>query len=91
MHVGFVADKVALRQVSLFSSKFLGFILSISSQQGSMLNHLGMKNRPVGGRSSETQPHPIDMNKMSCERIRICLSILSTDASLPSFPRGDIL
>jgi hypothetical protein len=52
LRVGFVVDKVALRQV------FLRFILLsvivITPWLSVLTYHLGMSNRPVGGRNSET-------------------------------------
>jgi hypothetical protein len=59
--VGFVVDKVAMGQ---FSLRVLQFLLSISFHHGSPCSYIicGMNNRPTGGRSSETQCHPIDMN-----------------------------
>jgi hypothetical protein len=51
--VGFVVDKV-----------FFCVPLSISFHRGFPGSFItwGTKNRPVGGRSSETSYHPIDMN-----------------------------
>jgi hypothetical protein len=47
-----------------FSQNSLVF-LSISFYHGSPYSYIswGMNNRRVGGRSSETSPHPIDMSK----------------------------
>jgi hypothetical protein len=54
--VGFVVDIVELG-VLLFS-------LSVSFHRGSPYSYItwAMNNRPVGGRSSEKEPHPVDMN-----------------------------
>jgi hypothetical protein len=58
--VGFVADKVALEQVFL---RVLRFPLPVSFHRGfSILTVWGKTNRLVGGCSSETLSHPIDMN-----------------------------
>jgi hypothetical protein len=49
-----------------FFSKFFGFSLSISFHLGSHSYIIcGMNSRPVGGCSSETQSHPIDMNMIN--------------------------
>jgi hypothetical protein len=63
VHVGFVIDKVALRQVFL-TQEFFSFPLSVSLYHGSLCSYIiwGMNNRPIGGHSSETQSHPIYMN-----------------------------
>jgi len=63
--VGFVVDKVVLGhgflRVLLFSSvNIIPLWLSIFI--------CGMNNRPVGGRSSETSSHPIDMNNNNIQR-----------------------
>jgi hypothetical protein len=60
-HVRFIVDKVALGQIFC---KFFGFPLSISIHRGSPHSYiiLGMNNRPVGDRSSETSSHLMDMN-----------------------------
>jgi hypothetical protein len=59
--VKFVVDKEALGQVSLLLLRF--FSVSIISQLLSMLiSHMGINNKFVGGLSSETYSHPIDMN-----------------------------
>jgi hypothetical protein len=59
--VGFVVDKVAARQP--FSPSTLVFpcpyYSTVALHTG--IYHLGMNNRPVSDRSSETQPHSIDM------------------------------
>jgi hypothetical protein len=59
--VGFVVGKVTLGQVF---SKFFGFTLSVSFHRRFPYPYIiwGMNNRPVSGRSSETQSHPIDLN-----------------------------
>jgi hypothetical protein len=56
VYVEFVADKVALGQAflspSVFSCQYHSTVVSV------LIYHLGMNNRPVGGRSSETvSPH----------------------------------
>jgi hypothetical protein len=58
--VGFVMDKVALGQAF---SEFFGFLLSTSFNHGSPCSYITwrMNNSPVGGSSSETYSHPIDM------------------------------
>jgi hypothetical protein len=65
VHVGFVVDKVTLGQVF---TPVLWFSYII----------WGMNNRPVGGRSSETQSHPINVSKYKIERshIDICGQVL---------------
>jgi hypothetical protein len=64
VHVGFVVHKVVLGQVSLRGHWFR---LSVSFHCGSPCSYIiwGMNSRPVGSRSSETQSHPIDMNKLA--------------------------
>jgi hypothetical protein len=56
-------------------SEFFGFPLSMSFHRGSSYSYIiwGMNNMPVGGRSSETSSHPIDMNKNN-KRTRISAS-----------------
>jgi hypothetical protein len=56
-----VVDKVALGQ---FFLRNLLFTISVSFHLDSLYSYniWGMINRPVGGRSSETSSHPIDMN-----------------------------
>jgi hypothetical protein len=58
--VGFVLDKVALRQVYLW---VLRFPLSISFHHGSPCSYIywGMNNRPASGRSSETSSLPFEL------------------------------
>jgi hypothetical protein len=62
VHVRFVMDNVALRQV--FLSVIRVYPVSIIPTWFSILiHHLGgMNNRPAGGRSSETFSHAIDTN-----------------------------
>jgi hypothetical protein len=48
LHVGFVVDKVALLQVFDIITPWLSILI--------------YHNRPVGGRSSETQSHLVNMN-----------------------------
>jgi hypothetical protein len=61
VHVGFVVkDKVALEQAFL---RVLGFTLSISFHPVSPDTIRVMIIRPIGGSSSQTQSHSIDMNK----------------------------
>jgi hypothetical protein len=58
--MGFVVDTVALGQDFL---RVLRFLLSISFHPGStVIQHVGMDNRSVAGRSSEAQCHSTDMN-----------------------------
>jgi hypothetical protein len=61
VYAGFVMDKVALGQN--FTELF-GFPLSISFRHGSLYSYVTweMTNKPAGGRSSETQFRPVDMN-----------------------------
>jgi hypothetical protein len=49
-----------------FFSDFFGFPLSVSFHRGSPHSYITWEtnNRLVGGRSSETQSHPIDMNNV---------------------------
>jgi hypothetical protein len=60
VHVRFVVDEVALIQV------LLRVIQCFHQYHFTVVLHiriiLGMNNRPVGGRSSETQLYPINMN-----------------------------
>jgi hypothetical protein len=59
-YVGFVVNKVALDRISQSS---LGFSVNIIPKWfGTHIYHLGMERRPVGGRKSETQFHPTDVN-----------------------------
>jgi hypothetical protein len=56
-----VADKVALGKA--FLRLLLFYPVNIfPSWLSILIYHLGMNKRPVGGLSSETQHHPIDMN-----------------------------
>jgi hypothetical protein len=50
--------------LDIFSFEFFGFPVSISVNRGFPLSYIifGMNSRPVGGGSSETQSHPIDIN-----------------------------
>jgi hypothetical protein len=58
----------------LYLFKFFSFPLSISFHQGSILTyHLGMNNRPLGGRSSETQPQPIYINNSTQRTYQRCV------------------
>jgi hypothetical protein len=58
--MGFVVDKVTMEHV--FVRVLLFSPVNIVPPWLSMLiYHLGMNNRPAGGRSSETSSHPIDM------------------------------
>jgi hypothetical protein len=58
--VRFVVDRLALGQVFV---RVFSFPLSLSLNWGSMhMHHLGMDNRPVGGRRSKIQSCSIDMN-----------------------------
>jgi hypothetical protein len=49
---------------SRLSPNSSGFPLSVSFHRGSPYSYIawGKNNKPIGGRSSETQSHPIDMN-----------------------------
>jgi hypothetical protein len=58
VHVKFVVDKVALVQVSL---QVLQFSCQYHFTVTFHTHHLRMNSRPVGGCSSETQSHLIDM------------------------------
>jgi hypothetical protein len=60
---GFVMDEVALGEVF---SEFFGFPNLVPFHRGSPYSHFicGMDKRPVGGRSSQTQSHLIDMNDL---------------------------
>jgi hypothetical protein len=47
-------------------SEFFGFSLPIPFHRGSPYSHfIWRMSRPVGGRSLETQSHPINMNKVT--------------------------
>jgi hypothetical protein len=61
VHMGFVVGRVALGHVSF---RVLKFSLSISFHRGSPYSDIiwRINNRPVGGRSSETQSHPTNIN-----------------------------
>jgi hypothetical protein len=61
VHVECMVDKVAMGNTFLH---VLRLSLSISFHRFSPLSHIvcRMDNRAAGGRSSETQSHPIDMN-----------------------------
>jgi hypothetical protein len=70
VHLGFLMGTVALGQVSL---RVLLFLLSVSFHRGSPYSYIvcGMNNRPVGGRSSETQSHTVDINNTLKYSLRI--------------------
>jgi hypothetical protein len=53
VHVGFVVDKVATGQVFLRVLRF-SHVNIIPQWLSILMYHLEVKNRPVGGRSSET-------------------------------------
>jgi hypothetical protein len=55
-----------------FLYDFFGFSPSLLVHRASPYSYItcGMKNMPVGGRSSETWPHPIDKNNKSRGGIR---------------------
>jgi hypothetical protein len=79
--MGFVVDKVAMRQVFLRVSRFSPSILF---HNGSPFSYViwHMNNRPVRSRSSETSSHPIDMN---CALIRIvCFGYRTFESASPS-------
>jgi hypothetical protein len=67
-----VLSRVSLRDLGWtkwhwdrFLCEFFGFLCQYHSTIA-LCVHIyvpGMNNRPVGGRSSETSPHPIEMNK----------------------------
>jgi hypothetical protein len=61
VHVGFMVDTVALGQVYLRVLRFSPVNI-IPPSLSVLVYRLGMNNRPIGGRSSETSSHPIDMN-----------------------------
>jgi hypothetical protein len=61
VHVGFVVNKVTLEQVFVPSpSVFFCQYHSIATLHTHIIS--GMNDRPIGGSSSETKSHPIDMN-----------------------------
>jgi hypothetical protein len=64
-------DRVALTQVFL---QVLWFPLSVSFHHDSPYSYIiwGMNNRPVGGRRSETQSLPIDINGNSIQPCPSC-------------------
>jgi hypothetical protein len=67
VRVGFVMDKVALGQVSHQVLRF--YPVSIIPPWLSILMYQpGMNNGPFGGRSSETQSHPIEMNTSNSQQ-----------------------
>jgi hypothetical protein len=74
VHMGFVVNKVAVRQVF---SDFFGFPLSTSFRRRSSYSHVtwGMTSRPDGDHSSETMSQPIDMNKISFSCVNGSVSI----------------
>jgi hypothetical protein len=57
IHVGFMMNKAAIRQVF---SEFFGFPLSISSHRGSPYSYINKIQ--VGGCSLETSSHSTDIN-----------------------------
>jgi hypothetical protein len=59
---GFVVDKVALGQVLLRVVRCFPIRYHSSVADHNHVSPGGMNNTPVGGCSSETQAHPIDMN-----------------------------
>jgi hypothetical protein len=61
VHLGFMVEKEALGKVFL---RVLRFHLSVLFLHGSPCSRIiwGMKNKPVGGRSSEISSHPMDVN-----------------------------
>jgi hypothetical protein len=69
VRVGFVLDKVALGQIFLRVLRF--YPVSFISPR--LHTHIGiiwgMNDRPVGGRSSATQLHPVNMNIMLSEML----------------------
>jgi hypothetical protein len=70
VNVGFVLDKVALRKLFI---RVFRFPLSVSFHHGSPCSYIiwEMNNRPAGGRSSETQSHPIDKNNNNHNKNKI--------------------
>jgi hypothetical protein len=74
--VGDSAGRIA-RELLWTNQEF--FLINIIPAWFSMfLYHLGMSNRPVGGRSSETWSHPIDM-------IEVLATILVHEESASKF------
>jgi hypothetical protein len=71
--VGFVVDKVALRQGFQFS--FVNIIPSWLSIYIYIYITRGMKNRHVGSHSSKIMYHPIDMNKAICTYMKFNFKI----------------
>jgi hypothetical protein len=61
LHVGSVVNKVALGQVSLWVFRFFPASV-IPNWLFALIYQLGINNRPVWGRSSETHSHTIDIN-----------------------------
>jgi hypothetical protein len=61
VHVGFVVDKVAQGQFYLRVLRFSPVNI-IPPLLSVLVYRLGMNNMPVGGRSSETSSHLINMN-----------------------------
>jgi hypothetical protein len=57
-----IVDKVAVGQAFIRVHRYSRVISIIPPWPFILIYHLGMNNRPVGGRSSETQSRPIDMN-----------------------------
>jgi len=70
VHVECMVDKVAMGNTFIH---VLRLSLSISFHRFSPLSHIvcRMDNRAAGGRSSETQSHPIDMNNNNNNKNKI--------------------
>jgi hypothetical protein len=58
-----------------FFSEFIGYALSKSLHRGSPYSYItwGTNNRPIGGRSSETYSHSIDINTNMISNLRILM------------------
>jgi hypothetical protein len=74
VHVEFVVDKVSLGQ-DFLRVRQLSPVYIISPWFSMLAYHLGINNRPVGGHSSETSSHPINMNKIFAHNSRRDLPI----------------
>jgi hypothetical protein len=69
VQVGFVLDKVALGQIFLRVLRFSPVSIISPRLQTDIGIIWGMNDRPVGGGSSETQLHPVNMNIMLSEML----------------------
>jgi hypothetical protein len=69
---GFSPWSLHVRQIFV---RFIWFSLSVSSNPVSAYSYR-MNNEPVGGRSSETQSHPIDTNNINQHYIFALINVI---------------